>query len=619
MLRDSRPVSGVVFVIFVGLMVGCAGPEPAAVSDAVGRAEGEPNPLRNAYFGDLHVHTSYSHDAFVLGNRTSPDDAYRFAKGEAISHPMGFEIQLAGGPLDFQAVTDHGEYLGLTMAMLDPESELSRHELVELITRPKNPRERMQAFGALSRLRDPEVRDLDVIRSAWQDIIDAANRHNEPGSFTTLIGYEYTSAPDASNLHRNVIFRGSTAPEIPFSSVDSYNPEELWVWMDRQRAEGMDAIAIPHNSNGSKGQMFSLTTFDGEPLDGGYAEARMRNEPIVEVTQVKGTSEVHPLMSPNDEWADFEIYAYTIGVQTPSEPRGSYAREAYLNGLDLEEAQGFNPFRFGLIGSTDTHNSGGTPEEFNYHAKAGFADGTPERRKSVPPSEEFLEFDFETPYSFQLWGASGLAAVWAEENTREAIFDAMRRKETFATSGPRIRLRFFGGFGYGEGLASDPEMIATAYDGGVPMGGDLAGGDGPPSFLIWATRDPNSAPLQRVQVIKGWIDGGAAVEKIFDVVCSDGLEPDPETRRCPDNGAQVDLSDCSYSQDLGAAELATVWTDPEFTPGSRAFYYARVLENPKCRWSTWDALRVGVAPREDIPATIQDRAWSSPIWYVPGE
>jgi hypothetical protein len=503
--------------------------------------------------------------------------------------------------------------------MLDPDREISKHELAELITGATALEDRITAFRSVytkDRNPVPGLHDPDVVAPAWREIIDAANRHYEPGRFTTFIGYEFTSSPNSQNLHRNVIYRGGEAPEFPFSRFDSPNPEDLWAWMDRQRAAGFDALAIPHNSNGSNGQMFRLETFDGQPLDGAYAETRMRNEPIVEASQVKGTSEVHPLLSPNDEWADFEIYAYTIGVEKPSEPHGSYVREAYLNGLTLEETGGFNPFRFGMVGSSDTHNSAGTPEEFNYHAKAGVADGIPARRGSIPPEEG----GFKAPFQLQLWGASGLAGVWAEENTREAIFDAMRRKETFATSGPRIRVRFFAGFGFDAGLAKDSDMIAKAYDGGVPMGGDLAaGGDGPPSFLLWATRDPNSAPLQRLQIVKGWIDDGAAVEKVFDVACSDGLEPDPVNHRCPDNGAEVDLTDCTFSQDLGAAELATVWTDPEFDEGSRAFYYVRVLENPKCRWSTWDAIRSGFDPRPDIPATIQDRAWSSPIWYLPGE
>jgi hypothetical protein len=293
-------------------------------------------------------------------------------------------------------------------------------------------------------------------------------------------------------------------------------------------------------------------------------------------------------------------------------------REAYLNGLVMKDTGGFNPFRFGLLGSTDTHNGGGTPEEFNYHGKVGQADGTPQRRGSVPPTAPGDEGDFISPVAFQLWGASGLAGVWAEQNTREAIFDAMMRKETFATSGARIRVRFFAGYDFDDGLLSEADVIAKAYAGGVPMGGDLvADGDRVPRFFVWATRDPNSAPLQTLQIVKGWVEDGTAVEKVIDVACSDGLEPDPATDRCPDNGATVDLADCSISSDVGAAELQTLWTDPDFHPGKRAFYYVRVLENPKCRWSTWDAVRAGVDPREDVPATIQDRAWSSPIWYAP--
>ena len=590
---------------------------------------GEPNPLRNAYFGDLHVHTAYSFDAFAFGTKTTPDDAYRFAKGEAIKHPAGHTLQLAGGPLDFQAVTDHGMFLGCMRAMDDPNQEISKHPLAELITNPSDIMERLAAFRAPFSEDGrwvPSLHDSEIRRSAWSDMIDAANRHYEPGEFTTFIGYEYTSSPDRQNLHRNVIYRGDRAPEVPFSRIESPNPEDLWAWMDLHRADGMEAIAIPHNSNGSNGQMFRLETFDGRPLDGGYAETRMRNEPIVEVSQVKGTSEVHPLLFPNDEWADFEIYPYRIGGdQIPSAPSGGYVREAYLSGLEYEERGGFNPFRFGLIGSSDTHNSAGTPEEFNYHSKAGLMDADPERRGVVPPKEPLVPLEEgETYYPvrlvpFPLWGASGLAGVWAEENTREAIFDALRRKETFATSGPRIRVRFFGGFDFDDALSSDPDMVAKAYDNGVPMGGDLiTDGDGPPSFLIWAIRDPNGAPLQRLQIVKGWIEDGTAVEKVIDVACSEGLEPDPMTNRCADNGALVDLGDCSISQDLGAAELRTVWTDPNFDAGSRAFYYLRVLENPKCRWSTWDAIRSGVDPRPDIPATIQDRAWSSPIWYEPG-
>jgi len=305
--------------------------------------------------------------------------------------------------------------------------------------------------------------------------------------------------------------------------------------------------------------MFKLETFDGDPLDGGYAETRMRNEPIVEVTQVKGTSEVHPLLSPNDEWADFEIFPLRIGSTRPSDVPGSYVREAYVNGLVMEEERGINPFRFGLIGSTDTHNAGGTMEEANYHGKIGFLDGTPERRGSVPLATPRADGGVYSELYYHLWGASGPAGMWAEENTRESIFDAMRRKETFATSGPRIRIRFFAGYDFDDTLISDADMIAKAYAGGVPMGADLIAQDtGSPRFLVWATRDPNSAPLQRAQIVKGWVEDRAAREQVFDVACSDGLAPDPETHRCPDNGAAVDLADCSISQNLGATELQTV-------------------------------------------------------------
>jgi hypothetical protein len=620
----SCTLSVVVLSMLVVLVSSCGQPQPESSAAAAPSKAGEPNPLKNAYFGDLHVHTSYSFDAFIFKTRTTPDDAYRYAKGEAIEHAAGFKMQLAGGPLDFQAVADHAAFIGVFRAMADPTTEISKHPQAEFLTSADTPEESSNVFRNLINLLGPDQQpqegllDLDEIRSAWKEIIDAANRHYEPGKFTTLIGYEYTAGPDSQNLHRNVIYRGDTAPEIPFSRFDSQNPEDLWAWMDANRAEGHEAISIPHNSNGSNGQMFRLETFDGKPLDGGYAETRMRNEPIVEVSQVKGTSEVHPLMSPNDEWADFEIFPYMIATTIPSEPRGSYVREAYLNGLVMEEKGGFNPFRFGLIGSSDTHNSAGTPEEFNYHSKVGIMDATPQLRGSVPldtPREDGGEY---ANVYYHLWGASGLAGVWAEENTRESIFDALRRKETFATSGPRIRIRFFASFDFDDDLISDEDVIEEAYEEGVAMGGELSGADGGnPSFLVWAIRDANSAPLQRLQIVKGWIEDGAAYEEVFDIACADGFEPDPATNRCPDNGASVDITDCSISEDLGAAELKTQWTDTGFDAGERAFYYVRVLENPKCRWSTWDAIRSDAEPRADIPTTLQDRAWSSPIWYQP--
>ena len=580
-----------------------------------------PNPLRNAYFGDLHVHTNFSYDAFLNGTRATPDDAYRYARGEPLTHPAGFEIRLEA-PLDFYAVTDHASFLGMLPAMMDPEQGVSTHPATELVTAIRSGaltgadrREAYREIRAHTLGQREGLIDLDVVRSTWRETVAAAERHYEPGRFTTFIGYEFTGSPENQNLHRNVIFRGSAVPELPFSRLDSVNPEELWAWMERNRAAGMEAIAIPHNSNGSNGLMFRLATFAGEPLGAAYADTRTRNEPLVEVTQTKGTSDTHPALSPNDEWADFEIYPFRIGGDpTPSQAPGSYVREAYRNGLLLQEERGFNPFRFGLVGSTDNHAGAGSPSESGYFTAAG-----------VP--REGVSLPFDPPRSdgrrysdglAAIRGASGLAGVWAEENTRESIFDAFRRRETFATTGPRIRVRFFAGYDYPDGLADDPDLVAAAYAGGVPMGAELvAPGRRVPRFLVWATRDPRSAPLARLQVVKGWVAGGEAHERVYDVACSDGLAVDPATHRCPDNGAAVNLDDCSISDGAGDAELRTLWRDPDFVATQRAVYYVRVLENPTCRWSTWEAIRAGVEPRPDLAATIQERAWSSPIWVTP--
>ena len=353
----------------------------------------------------------------------------------------------------------------------------------------------------------------------------------------------------------------------------------------------------------------------------------------MEITQVKGTSDTHPLLSPNDEWADFEIAPYRVATKLHSDPPGGYVRDAYLRGLQLQEGGVLNPYKFGLVGASDTHTGANSLREETFFSKAGMLDGTAELRGSVPASfltGTYLKFTdpgmitevdgntYMATSSFEYWSASGLAAVWAEENTRESIYDAFRRKETFATSGPRIKVRFFAGYDFPEGITASPALTAIAYRQGVPMGSDMAArGNDAPAFIVWATADPLSAPLQRLQVIKGWLEEGEHREQVFDVACSDGLEVDPATGRCPDNGARVDFEDCSTTADVGAAELKTLWRDPQFDPGQEAFYYVRVLENPSCRWSTWDAIRAGVEPRSDLPKTLQERAWSSPVWYRP--
>jgi hypothetical protein len=585
------------------------------------------NPLKNAYFGDTHIHTVLSFDAFLMGTRRTPDDAYEFAKGAAIEHASGFRMQMKK-PLDFLAVSDHAFYLGMMREMTAQNSSYAEHPLTPAIRGATDAAGSGAAFQAVlghlrTRMTDPQLTDdldnREVARSAWQEVIEAAERHNDPGTFTAFIGYEYTSSgPDMENLHRNVIFRGSKVPAQPFARLDSLNPEDLWAWMDANRDQGIESIAIPHNANGSDGWMFPTTNWAGDPIDAAYAEIRMRNEPLVENTQVKGTSDTHPLLSPNDEWADFEIMPLRVASNLPSKAPGSYVREAYLNGLVMEANGGFNPYKFGVIGSSDTHNAAGSFEEDNYWSKTGMTDIEPFQRGSVPLPDSPADDPQYANGSSQYWGASGLAGVWAEANTRDAIFAAFQRKETFSTSGPHIKVRFFAGYGFDDTLLDAPDAIERAYADGVPMGADLIGKDDvSPSFLVWAARDPDTAALQRLQIIKGWLEDGEPQEAVIDISCSDGGIVDPNTQRCPDNGASVDLSTCALTADRGAGELATIWQDPDFDPALKAFYYVRVLENPKCRWSTWDAIRAGVPPRPDMQATIQDRAWSSPIWYQP--
>ncbi len=626
---------------FATLLLGACSPSDDAGGDDAaggGAAEG-PNPTRNAYFGDLHVHTRYSFDAFIFGTTTDPNDAYEFAKGGTIKHPAGFDMQL-DRPLDFQAVADHGMYLGMLPAMTEEDSPVYGHPIAADLRVAEEADERRGIFvGMGPYLRgDPgteEHLNMDVVRGAWSKIVEAAEVHNDPGNFTAFIGYEFTSSGyERDNLHRNVIFRGSEHPDAPFSRLDSQNPEDLWAAMDGWRDQGIEALAIPHNSNGSGGRMFEMEKFYGDPFDDEYSDVRMRNEPIVEMTQVKGTSDTHPALSPNDEWADFEIMPYKIATTIISDPPGSYVRDALIRGLRLADDGLMNPYKFGLIGASDTHVSAGSFEEDNYWSKVGILDAEPQLRGSVPGTGANQTLGDETQQSdasmrtgdgsgrtfrdtyYYTWGASGLAGVWAEENTREAIFDAMRRKETFATSGPRMKIRFFAG-DFADGDLDDAEFLTKAYAEGVPMGGDLLAADdaSAPTFAVMAMRDSMGAPLQRLQVIKGSSRNGEGAEVVYDVACSDGAEVDPATNRCPDNGAVVDLATCDISADAGADELKAVWTDPDFEASDRAFYYVRALENPTCRWSTWDAMRAGVEPRQDISPTLQERAWSSAIWY----
>ncbi len=622
-MKIALPYCQLVMVLFLsscGTQQDTGQPKKATVGDElVASPKINQNRDRIAYFGDVHIHTRNSMDAYIFNARTTPDEAYRYAKGQSLRHPSGYEMTISGGPLDFFAVTDHAEYLGVIPSMDQPDSTLKSHPLMDAMKQD----DYLVRLGTFMKLFagndvDEELNDVKIMMSVWKETVESANRHNDPGVFTTFAAFEYSATTPknkAGMLHRNVIFRNE-APARAFSSNDSDNPEDLWDWLDMQRSKGFDVLAIPHNPNLSEGWAFKLETFNGEALSKEYAIQRMRNEPLVEVTQIKGTSETHPLLSPNDEWADFEIFETISGgppAQSNVEVEGRYIRDTYQQGLMLKNEQDFNPFKFGMIGASDSHLGGAAYAETNYVGKFGFGEQTAALRGSVPPNSEpnWTEESLSKPNVAPNFGASGLTGVWAESNTRDAIFDAMRRKETFATTGPRIKVRFFAGFDFEENLVNDTELISKAYANGVSMGGDLIGDGRSPSFIVWAQRDANSVPLQRVQIVK-LTD---VSEQVFDVACATGT-PDPETHRCIDNGASVNMSNCAPIGD-GAAELKTQWYDPSFNPNTRSNYYVRVLENPSCRWSTFDAIENQTPPRPGIAPTIQERAYSSPIWYSP--
>ena len=580
------------------------------------------DPLRHVFWGDLHIHTSHSYDAYTFGVRATPDDAYRYAQGETIEHAIGYPIR-ALRPLDFAAVTAHAEYLGAARrraeraeTLGDPPPSLgdivatgnrfyiTYHFLKTTLTQMGSTDRREATFGQESKAASGE---------AWEDIRSAAERHNDPGRFTTFIGYEWSSMPNEENLHRNVIYRSALAPALPFSARDSEDPEDLWQALEEQRELGMEMIAIPHNANVSNGRMYERTRFDGSPIDEAYSAARMKNEPISEILQVKGQSETHPNLSSKDEFADFEIYDEVMSTDgRPSQPQGSYAREALKTGIELSATHGWNPFQFGFIGSSDSHNASSAVEEDNFHGKLPMLDGTAGLRLGEStwlPKSQIRSLK---------WGAAGLAAVWAEENTRASIFDGLRRKETYATSGPRIAVRLFGGWQYPADLTQAPDFLSDAYANGVPMGGTLPGAPGSvsPRFAVWAIKDPQGANLDRIQIIKGWVDStGQSHERIYDVAASDARLPGDGVHPIPPVGNTVDLETARYSNSIGATELQVVWEDPHFDPAQEAFWYARVLEIPTPRWSTYDAVALGVTPPE--PSTIQERAITSAIGYSP--
>lgn len=579
------------------------------------------NENRNAYFGDLHVHTSWSFDAFIFNVRTTPDDAYNFAKGLYIPHAGGEPIQMKR-PLDFMAVTDHAEYMGIMMQMQDADNPLAQLDIAKDINNPDRDVS-LKAFGKIGMSMAAswpykELLQKDIIQTTWQRIVAAADRHYEPGKFTTFPAYEWTSNPSkvlsipqyAQNMHRNVVFKGGKVSGVPFSAFNSQDPEDLWAWMDKERAKGIEVMAIPHNANMSNGLMYNAETMSGKAMSADYAKNRSRNEPINEVVQIKGQSMTHPILSPNDEFADYEIYAYTFSANfppPPSQPKHSYVREALGNGLAFEKSIGVNPFKFGFIGSSDGHNGASAVEEDNFMGKLGVVDATPE-----------IRMDMTRARTNRFWSAAGLAGVWAKENTREAIFEAIEQKETFATSGPRMKVRFFAGWDMNIDSLSSSDWLDKAYANGVPMGGELRNAgerDQSPSFIIQAVKDVEGANLDRVQIIKSYLDKeGNPQEQIFNVSWAGNRSIDSDGK-LPSIGSNVDAVTATYTNDIGVISLKTIWKDPTFDAKQSAVYYVRVLEIPTPRWSTYDAAALGIAPLSDVPTSTQERAWSSPIWY----
>jgi hypothetical protein len=598
-----------------------------------------PNPQRNAYFGELHLHTAVSLDAAVFGTRGGPRSAYRFARGEAVELPASGVMQQLAVPLDFAAVTDHAEGLGLLHQCHTRASGTYwsfncfaiRHRLLMAFPRMFAS---LQQHGT-QRARYDEVAcgpggALCIASAAgvWQDIQAAAEEYNAPGHFTTFNAFEYSpTLVEGGMLHRNVIFRGSAVPGNVFTSQDGF-AEDLLRWLERECTGECRVLSIPHNANFTWGLGFGDTNSDGTPLTRENLELRARLESSVEIFQAKGSSECAATFDTRDEQCGFEnLFPACAEAQLAVDAgsgqhaarcvgSGDLVRGALRKGLLQEQRYGVNAFKFGIVAATDNHNATpGDTDESTWNGHSSVNDSSPELRLGIR-TEGLAKFRKRQP---AVTNPGGLAGVWAEENTREAIWDALKRRESFGTSGTRIQVRMFAGYGLPADSHTRHDAIATGYASAVAMGGELPRPPegASPALAVWALRDPHSAPLQRIQVVKGWTRGAETEERVYDIACSDGLQPDPASHRCPDNGARVDLTDCSITADTGAAELATTWTDPDFDSAERAFYYVRVLENPVCRYSQRDALALGVAHPANMPQTIQERAWSSPVWYSP--
>jgi hypothetical protein len=595
------------------------------------------------YFGDTHNHTSNSGDAFMGGNRLSPEQAYRFARGEEVVSSTGVPAKLSR-PLDFLVVADHAEGLGVVTQLYEGNPALTADPTLagwnramkaggDEAAKAQGELTKAQAMGTLpAPVKDPKV-VVPIMKSVWAQYTATAEKFNEPGRFTAMIGFEWTSVPGGNNLHRNVLFRDGKdkADQIlPFSAWQSEDPEKLWAWMDAyEKKTGGQLLAIAHNANLSNGRMFEAVDFAGQPFTKDYAERRARFDVLQEIVQTKGASETHPLISPNDEFADFGIAGWEYGNLTLTDKPLSremmptnYTRAGLLRGLEQEQKLGVNPFKFGVVGSTDVHNSLTAIEEDNFFGKMPIQEPSPGRweHKSKESSWDPTLGPARTRYTWQ-YMAAGYAAVWATENTREALWDAMKRKEVYGTSGSRMTVRLFGGYDFTAGDARSRDLAAAGYARGVPMGGDLkpAPAGKSPTFLVAALKDPLSGNLDRIQIVKGWVGAdGKAQEKIYDVAWGDA-----DRRKVARNGKlapvgdTVDVATATWTDTIGDPELTAAWTDPDFDRSQRAFYYARVIEIPTPRWTAYDQVRFGIKMSPEVPMKHQERAWTSPIWYTP--
>ncbi len=613
MPQDGAGKSEVALVL--ALLLALAGCSSAPASEGPRPALGEgaeipANPLRNAYFGDLHLHTSYSLDAAASGTNTVPDDAYRYARGLAVDY-MGQTVQRRT-PLDFLAVTDHAEYLGMVRLGRDPQGRYAGTRWPDLLNVTSFaevfPIMRQVVNPALTRGADSDFNVTAGIRDNWRDVIDAAEANNMPGTFTTFAAFEWSATPNDGHQHRNVIFAGPTYPDMPFSTVDSMLPDDLWTYAEGWRARGADSILIPHNSNLSEGMAFSMNQTGGAPMTRAWAARRNANEPLVEISQNKGSSETRPELSPDDEFSGFELLA-----PEGEDLGGGYVRTGLQRGMLIERELGINPMQFGIIAASDFHSGVSSSEEDNFPGGLGLGDSQADPEALLNQISPILNAPLTT------LSAGGITGVWAERNTREAIFAALRRREVFATSGPRIKVRMFAGWSLSASLIERHGWVAEAYRQGVPMGGSLGHrtAGGAPQFLLEAVKDPLSGNLDRVQVVKLWIDRNGAHERIYDVVWSGDRRPDPRTGHVGPVGNTVDVAKATYSNTIGSAQLITGWTDPNFNPAQPALYYARVLEIPTPRWPVYLAQANRLPFPADQPAWLQERAWTSPIWYRP--